>query len=232
MAPEISKDILNRLAEFDSCSIADAIETFEVRLKNEGFNDPTIRCFFPQFAPMIGYAFTFRVKSSEPPMKSDFYLNRITWTHLEASSVPKVIVIEDIGSKPGRGALLGKTQAPILKALGCRGVITNGAIRGVKQFQRLRMPAFASHLSVSHAYVHVIDTGTPVNIAGVHINPGDLIHGDANGIVNVPLDLAARIPEVAEKLRDREQEVIRFCTSDDFSLSGLHQIVENGRLYR
>jgi regulator of RNase E activity RraA len=94
------------------------------------------------------------------------------------------------------------------------------------------MPAFASHLSVSHAYVHVIDTGTPVTIAGVHINPGDLIHGDANGIVNVPLELAARIPEVAEKLRAREQEVTRFCTSDDFSLSGLHQMVENGRLQR
>jgi 4-hydroxy-4-methyl-2-oxoglutarate aldolase len=119
-----------------------------------------------------------------------------------------------------------------LKALGCRGVITNGAIRGVKQFQRLRMPAFASNLSVSHAYVHVIDTGTPVNIAGVHINPGDLIHGDANGIVNVPLDLAARIPEVAEKLRAREQEVSRFCASDDFSLSELNKIVENGRLQR
>jgi 4-hydroxy-4-methyl-2-oxoglutarate aldolase len=229
MPPEISKDILNRLAEFDSCSIADAIETFEVRLRNEGFNDPTIRCFFPQFAPMIGYAFTFRVKSSDPPMKPDFYLNRMTWTHLEASSVPKVIVIEDIGTKPGRGALVGKTQATILKALGSVGVITNGAIRGVRQFQRLRMPAFASNLSVSHAYVHLVDIGTPVSIAGVHINPGDLIHGDANGIVNIPLELVAHIPEVAEKLKAREQEVTRFCGSDAFSLSELSKIVENGR---
>ena len=116
--------------------------------------------------------------------------------------------------------------------MGSVGVITNGAIRGVRQFQRLRMPAFARNLSVSHAYVHVVDVGTPVNIAGVHINPGDLIHGDANGIVNIPLELVAHIPEVAEKLKAREQEVTRFCASDDFSLSGLGKIVENGRLHR
>jgi 4-hydroxy-4-methyl-2-oxoglutarate aldolase len=232
MPPEITKDILTRLAEFDSCSIADAIETSAVRLRNEGFNDPTIRCFFPQFAPMIGFAFTFKVRSSEPPMKPDFYLDRIPLAHLVASNVPKVIVIEDMDSKPGRGALVGKTQVRILKALGCAGVITNGAIRGVKQFQKLRMPAFARNLSVSHAYVHLVATETPVNIAGVHINPGDLIHGDANGIVNVPLELASRIPEVAEKLRAREVEVDRFCESEGFSLAELGKVVQNGRFHR
>jgi 4-hydroxy-4-methyl-2-oxoglutarate aldolase len=232
MPLEITRDILTRLAEFDSCSIADAIETFSVRLRNEGFNDPTIRCFFPQFAPMIGFAFTFKVRSSEPPMKPDFYLDRMPLAHMVASNLPKVIVIEDMDSKPGRGALVGKTQAQILKALGCRGVITNGAIRGVKQFQKLRMPAFARNLSVSHAYVHLVATETPVNIAGVHINPGDLIHGDANGIVNVPLELAARIPEVAEKLRARELDVARFCQSEEFSLDELGKIVQNGRFHR
>jgi 4-hydroxy-4-methyl-2-oxoglutarate aldolase len=232
MPPEIPNDILNRLAEFDSCSIADAIETFSVRLRNEGFNDPTIRCFFPQFVPMVGYAFTFKVRSSEPPMKPDFYLDRMPLAHLVASNLPKVIVVEDIDTKPGRGALVGKTQAAILKALGCRGIITNGAIRGVRQFQRLRMPAFARNLSVSHAYVHLIEIGTPVNIAGVRINPGDLIHGDANGLVNIPLHLATRIPEVAEKLKDRELEITRFCKSDEFSMAGLVNIVQNGRFHR
>lgn len=232
MPPEISTDILNRLAEFDSCSIADAIETFAVRLRNEGFNDPTLRCFFPQFAPMLGLAFTFKVRSSEPPMKPDFYLDRMPWANLDASPLPKVIVIQDVDAKPGRGALVGKTQAPILKALGCCGVITNGAIRGVQQFQRLRISAFARNLSVSHAYVHLIEAGTPVDIAGVHINPGDLIHGDANGIVNIPLELATRIPDVAEKLLARELEVSRFCQSDEFSLAELEKIVQTGRFHQ
>jgi len=232
MEPEISQDNLVRLAEFDSCSIADAIETFSVRLRNEGFNDPTIRCFFPAFAPMVGFARTFKVKSSAPPMDPGFYLDRMTWSRIDESPVPKIVVIEDVDAQPGRGAVVGKTQAPILKALGCKGVITNGAIRGVKQFQRLRIPAFARNLSVSHAYVHLIETGTPVNIAGVRISPGDLIHGDANGIVNVPLELAAKIPAVAEKLQAREQEIARFCLSSNFSLAELVQIVQNGRFHR
>jgi 4-hydroxy-4-methyl-2-oxoglutarate aldolase len=229
MPPEISQDTLFRLAELDSCSIADAIETFAIRLRNEGFNDPTLRCFFPAFAPMVGFAHTFKVRSSDPPMDPDFYLDRTTWGHLDNSPVPKVVVIEDLDAKPGRGALVGKTHAAILKALGCKGVITNGGIRGVKQFQKLRLPAFARNLTVSHAYVHVIETETPVNIAGVHINPGDLIHGDANGIVNIPLDLADKIPAVAERLMAREQEIIRFCLSREFSVSGLTKTVENGR---
>ncbi|HEX4201025.1 MAG TPA: hypothetical protein VHY59_05870, partial [Chthoniobacterales bacterium] len=95
-----------------------------------------------------------------------------------------------------------------------------------------RIPAFARNLSVSHAYVHLIETGTPVNIAGVRISPGDLIHGDANGIVNIPLELAAKIPAVAEKLQAREQEITRFCLSSDFSLAALQQLVQNGRFHR
>ena len=94
------------------------------------------------------------------------------------------------------------------------------------------MPAFARNLSVSHAYVHLIETSTPVNIAGVRINPGDLIHGDANGIVNIPIELATRIPEVAEKLKNREQEITRFCKSDEFSMAELVNVVQNGRLQR
>ncbi len=229
MSPEIPLDILIRLSEFDSCTVADAIETFSVRLPNEGFNDSTIRCFFPQFAPMVGFAYTFKVKSSVPPMKADFYLDRMTWAHIEESTTPKIVVVQDIDSKPGRGALIGKTQGPILKALGCRGVITNGAIRGVNHFEKLGLPAFACGFSVSHGYVHLVEAGTPVNIAGVRINPGDLIHGDVNGIVNVPLSLATKIPEIAEKLRAREKELARFCQSEEFSMAKLAHLVEEKR---
>jgi 4-hydroxy-4-methyl-2-oxoglutarate aldolase len=229
MAREIPQTVLHQLAEFDSCTIADAIETFSVRLRNEGFNDPTIRCFFPSLPPMVGFARTFKVKTSEPPMDPKFYLNRATWNSLDQSPLPKVIVIEDVDAKPGRGALVGKTHASILEAFGCKGVITNGAIRGVKQFEKLRMPAFASSVSVSHAYGHLIESGTPVNIAGVHINPGDLIHGDANGIVNVPLELAEKIPDIAQKLRIREQNIALFCLSSEFSPAALQKLVDDPR---
>jgi 4-hydroxy-4-methyl-2-oxoglutarate aldolase len=229
MPREIPQSVLYQLAEFDSCTIADAIETFSVRLRNEGFNDPTIRCFFPSFPPMVGFARTFKVKTSDPPMDPNFYLDRTTWSRLDESPFPKVVVIEDVDAKPGRGALVGKTHASILEAFGCKGVITNGAIRGVKQFEKLRMPAFASSLSVSHAYGHVIESGIPVSIAGVRINPGDLIHGDANGIVNIPLELAERIPEVAQKLRIREQDIALFCLSSEFSADALQELVKNGK---
>ena len=231
MRKEVSPQTLQALAALDSCGVADAIETFSLRLRNEGFSDPTIRWVFPHARPMLGYAFTFKIRSGDPPIRPGYYLDRTTWwTALEDSDDPKIVVIEDVDSKPGRGALVGRMHVTILKALGCCGVVTNGAIRGIQQFEKLMMPAFARNVSVSHAYVHIIETGVQVSIAGIRINPGDLIHGDANGLVNIPVGLADRIPETVQKIRRREELIQRFCLSDGFTLAKLLEIVRDTRI--
>ena len=231
MSNELPQAILQELAALDSCGIADAIETFSTRLRNEGFNDPTIHWSIPNARRMLGYAVTFKIRSGDPPMKPDYYLDRTNWwTVLDHSDVPKIVVIEDVDAKPGRGALVGRMHVTILKALGCQGVVTNGAIRGVHQFERLMMPAFARNVSVSHAYVHVIETGAPVSIAGIRIKSGDLIHGDANGLVNIPIPLADQIPATVQKLRSREEKIQEFCLSDSFTMAKLQELIRNTRL--
>lgn len=226
MATTISSEILARLAQFGSCNIADAIETFNVRLRNEGFNDPSVRSFTPDFPPVIGYATTLRVRSSELPMKAVPYLQRTEWWyHLQEEPAPKVVVIEDLDAQPGRGALAGEVHAAVLKATGCVAIITNGAIRGLPMFRDLKIAVFARNLSVSHAYGRVVGIGVRVNLAGIEISPGDLLHADLHGVVNVPLGLANQLPEAAARVEAQKKQIEAFCASPEFSTDGLRELV-------
>ena len=226
MPTTVSREILDRLASIGSCNIADAIETFNVRLRNEGFNDPSIRSFTPEFPPVIGYAATLRVRSSELPMKAVPYLRRTEWWyHLQEEPVPKVVIIEDLDPHPGRGALAGEVHAGVLKAMGCVAIITNGAIRGLPMFQNLKIAVFARNLSVSHAYGRVVGVGVKVNLAGIEISPGDLIHADLHGVVNIPLSLAAHLPEAAARVDAQKKRIEAFCASPEFSTDGLREVV-------
>jgi regulator of RNase E activity RraA len=132
-----------------------------------------------------------------------------------------VVVVEDCATRPGLGSLLGAVHVNILRALGCVGALTNGAVRDIPEADALRFPLFAGNLSVSHAYIHVVEIGGSVEIGGLEIEPGDLLHGDVHGVQSIPPGIAARVPEVALKIADDEEILISLCQSSDFSLEKL-----------
>src|SRR5215471_18846758 len=116
----MTTEVFQAIQRLDSCTLCNAIETFAVRLRNEGVADATVRCMFPQLAPMLGYAVTAKIRCSGPPPEGHPYLERTEWwNHVVSVPTPRVVVIEDIDKKPGRGALLGEVHANILMALGC-----------------------------------------------------------------------------------------------------------------
>ncbi|MEP6669758.1 MAG: RraA family protein [Chthoniobacter sp.] len=227
MNPPIPDAALKALATFDTCAVANAIECFDVRLRNEGFTNNTLQCHFPDMPPMIGYAVTLRVRSSNPPMEGGTYAQHTDWwDQLDAVPGPHVVVIQDADRRPGGGgAFIGEIHAAILQALGCVGVITDGAVRDVPAVGRTGFQLFSRTLSVSHAYMHVIEVNTPVEVAGLHIRAGDLIHGDRHGIVRIPLAVAAELPVVAARVRDQERVILEFCRSANFSKAGLRKIL-------
>jgi 4-hydroxy-4-methyl-2-oxoglutarate aldolase len=225
----VTPETLRRLAEFDTCTVANAVESFAVRLRNVGFSNSTLSCRMPQMPAMVGQAVTLRVRSSEPSMKAAFYLDQSDWWErldIQPGGPPRVLVIEDVDSHPGRGALVGSVHACILKALGCVGVVTNGAVRALETFEDIGLQAFSVGVSPSHAYGHVVVAGVPVEVAGLRIEPGEIVHGDRHGVVTIPSDLAARLPEVAGRLRDREKRMCQFCASAGFSTSALRRLIE------
>jgi len=216
---------LEALRRLSTCAVSNAIEAFDVRLRNVGFADASIRCIFEDFPPIVGYAATARVRTSVPPMHAHNYFDRTDWWNaILKIPAPRVVVVEDVEKRPGFGSFVGEVHANILSALGCVAVITNGAVRDLPQVRSTRFQFFAGNVAVSHAYAHVFQFGTPVEIGGLRIEPGDLLHGDQHGILKVPFEIAPRIPAVAQKLQEREQRLIAMCRSADFSLDKLHDL--------
>jgi 4-hydroxy-4-methyl-2-oxoglutarate aldolase len=226
MSSPLSIEELDALRRLDSCTVANAIETFGVRLRNEGYIDDTVRCLFPQFQSMLGYAATVRIRGSAPPTADSLYPDRTDWwDYILKVPPPRVVVLQDIATKPGLGALIGLVHMSILRALGCVGVITNGAARSLPAAESAGFHLFTGGVSVSHAYVHIIEIGTPVEIGGLKIRSGELLHGDVHGVQSVPLEIAAQVPAVAQQILAKKQELIALCQSPGFTLEKLRAAV-------
>lgn len=222
MKKTLDIELLQALRSLDACTLANSIETFNERLRNEGFIDHHVRSLFPELSPMLGYAATVKIRGSAPPTASGQYPDRTDWWDYIASlPTPRVVVIEDTATQPGLCALVGEVHMSILQALHCVGVVTNGAVRDLPAARSAGFHYFAGSVSVSHGYVHIVDFGQPVKIGGLAVKSGDLLHGDLHGVQSVPLGIAPLIPEVAARIRSREQSLIALCRSADFTLEKL-----------
>lgn len=226
MNSPLTPEQLESLRRIDACTLANAIETFHERLRNEGFVDHTVHCLFPRLQPMLGYAATVKIRGSAPPTTDGAYPDRTDWwDYLIALPAPRVVVVEDVATRPGLGSLVGAVHMSILQALHCVGVVTNGSVRDIPAAESTGFHFFAGSVAVSHAYVHIVEFGKPVKIGGLKIQSGDLLHGDVHGVQSIPLDIAAQIPPVAAKISAKEQALIALCRSPEFSLEKLRAAV-------
>ena len=177
---------------------------------------------------MLGYAVTSRIKTSDPPLTGASYYDRNDWWELMLKSpAPHVAVIQDIDPNPGIGASIGEVHGSILQALQCVGVVTDGAVRDLTAVRAMRFPMFARYVSVSHAYVHMVDFGRPVEINGLQIHTGDLLYGDCHGVLSIPHEIAGEIAAKAEELLKKERKVIDLCRSPEFSIAKLRLVLKD-----
>lgn len=220
--PPLTSEQLQALRRLDACAVANAIETFQVRLRNEGFANASVRSLFPELAPLVGYAATVRIRGSAPPTAGAGYPDRSDWwDYVTTVPSPRVVVIQDTGEKPGLCALVGEVHMNVLLALECVGVVTNGAVRDVPAARAAGFHCFAGNVALSHGYVHIVDFGQPAQIDGLTIASGELLHGDLHGVQTVPLQIAAQIPAVAAAFAARERKLIALCRSPGFTLAKL-----------
>ncbi len=221
-----SLDLLEQIRQFDTCTIANAIEQFDVRIRNEGYTRPGLRCVTGGEPRILGYAATARLRSSDPPMSGKAYLDRTDWWEVIARlPVPRIAVIQDLDTGRGAASCVGEVHAAILKALGCVGVITNGAVRDLAGVRRLGFAMLAGSVAVSHSYSHLVDCGEPVEIFDLRIASGDLIYADCHGAISIPHEIAAQLPAAAARIRDHEQRIVALCQSPDFSQEKLLQAI-------
>jgi regulator of RNase E activity RraA len=231
MSTILTPEQLESLRRIDACTLANAIETFHERLRNEGFVNHSIGCLFPKLPPVIGYAATVKIRGSAPPTASDLYAERTDWwDYLLSLPTPRILVVEDAATRTGICSLLDAVHVNILRVLGCVGAVTNGSVRDIPAIEQLGFQVFAGGICVSHAYVHVVEFGMPVEIGDLKIQSGDLLHGDRHGVQSVPIDIAAKIPPVAAVISAREKALIDLCRSGDVTIEKLRAAAGNNSL--
>jgi regulator of RNase E activity RraA len=225
-ATPLTAEQLRALRRLDACLLANTIETFQVRLRNEGFLDHRVRSLFPELVPMVGYAATVRIRGSAPPVAGAKFPDRSDWwDYIVRVPAPRVVVVQDISSEPGLCSLVGEVHMNVLRALDCVGVVTNGSVRDLPAARKAGFPCFAASVAVSHGYVHIVDYGGPVEVGGLTVRSAELLHGDLHGVQSVPLAIAAELPAAAAAIRAHEEALIALCQSPGFTLAKLRQFL-------
>jgi len=220
MAANLTKEDLEALRKWPTCAISNGIELFNIRPRNEGSMLSEIKCQFPDMGIMIGYAVTgvISADTSEgrrvPPHE--------WWELIKKTPEPRVVVLHDV-DRPVVGSFWGEVNGNIHKALGCAGVVTDGSVRDLDEVKDIGFQFFSSCVTVSHAYVHLVEIGAPVKVGGLWVKPGDLLMGDKHGVMKVPLEIAKDVPKACQMMEDWERKVINFCKSKEFSTEGLKE---------
>ena len=216
-------DALAALSQIRTPIVYDTIERLNLRLRNEGYLDTSIRCMFPSLGALVGYACTGKIAAELPPSPQEAVVpSRDVWSYVGRSKQPSVMVVQDMDQPPARGCAWGDVAASIFTALRCAGAITNGGVRDLREVEALKFPLFASSAVVGHAYVRYVAIGTSVKIGGHVINPGDLLHADEHGVLiiphEVPLDDLIR---QAHEFMASEKTVIDYCAAGQFDVDEL-----------
>jgi regulator of RNase E activity RraA len=222
----ISAKELGVLRDIPTPAVSNAIEIFNVRPRTAGFMGQDVRQMFPTLSPIIGYAVTACTVSADEPAHQSAVSRTDYWRYIETSdNGPLIAVVADLDHPPLIGAFFGEVNANIHRALGCIGAITSGGIRDMDEVEALGFPIWAGGVVVSHAYVHLVDFGTPVQVGGLVVKPGDLLLADRHGVIQIPAEIAREIPEAVRKVEVRERAIIRYCQSPEFNADGLADLV-------
>ncbi|MCL1818101.1 MAG: RraA family protein [Spirochaetaceae bacterium] len=201
---------LEELKKFDSPTICNAIEFFSIRPKTSGFLNTGIRKVFQNSKRTIGYACTARISAMHPPTDAQKPLAGQYYESLHASPKPTITVIQDVDPAP-IGSFWGEVQATTHVALGCAGVVTSGGVRDLDEVEPLGFEYYSACVLVSHAYIHIVEFGGPVDVGGITVNPGELVFADKHGTVVIPDRAAPYLAEACRAAADAEQPVLANC---------------------
>ena len=223
----ITPQTLQKLAQFDTPTICNVIELFDVRPPDAGFMDGRIRANFPELPPMVGFAATAAFRSGAPPAGGDAYGSLTDQVEAFAELPgPAVVVFQDLDDPPV-GATFGEGMCSVYRAFGSTGLVTSGGGRDLDQVRALDYPVFTATTICCHAYCHILHIGLPVRVGGLVVSQGDLLHGDANGVTNVPPEIATEVADLAAEFVETEKILMDYAQGPGEKTSqGLTKVLE------
>ena len=230
-------DVLDGLKEFDTATVFNAVvESMGAsqgggELEGRGgtprnYTGPGLTCYLPEFGTVVGYAITTEITTSDPDSPA------IPWDDyyevIEESPVPIIAVMKDVDSQAGRGATFGDGMAAQHKALGVTGVIVDGSIRDLMGIKNVGMPVWGTGLVAGHGVLNCVRVNASITVAGLRINPGELLVADLEGCVKIPEghDPAA-VLEKAREIREREAKLHTLFRDPEFTRAKLAEFLKD-----
>ena len=225
----LPESLLEALRKFDTPTICNAMEIVAPERRLYGYTVKPLVCPFPDLPPIVGYARTATIRAATSPSLQGAAARdqrAAYYEYVGTGPGPTVTVIQDLdGANVGYGAFWGEVQSTVHKALGCLGVVTDGSIRDIPMWAP-KFQALAGSIGPSHAHVHLQNFNETVSVAGMIVQPGDLIHADCHGAIVIPLETAEKIPSACDLLTRREEVILTIARSKDFSLEKLKAAME------
>ena len=223
MTTGLSAKMLAELAKYDTPTVCNVIELFNNRPRNTGYMDHSIKACFPQMPPMVGYALTSTFRSMAPPRAGDVYASLTKQVEaFEQLPGPPVVVFQDIDD-PTTAATFGEVMCTTYKSFGATGLITSGTGRDLDQVEAIGFPCFTNGTTCAHGYCHVVDVNTHIMVGGIMIFPGDLLHGDRNGVTTIPHEIADAVPDGCKELMEAEDIVLNYVKSGNPTPQGFSE---------
>lgn len=216
----LSASELARLRKYDTPTVCNVVELFDLYSRTAGYMDGRIVACQPKLPPMVGYASTATFRSAAPPRGGNVYagLDEQVASFAQLPG-PAVVVFQDLDS-PVAAATFGEVMCTTYKAFGAVGLITSGAGRDLDQVDLLDFPCFTSGTICAHGYCHIPSVNVPVHVGNVMVSPGDLIHGDRNGVTTIPPSVAGQIADACEELMAAEAIVLGYLKAGNVTPAG------------
>jgi hypothetical protein len=230
MSYPFTADDLEALAVWDTPTICNGLELIVPERRAIGFTTASMVAAVPEGKPMVGLARVGFIRAKEPPRAPA--ADRLDWFDYVAGAImPTIVVLQDLDDEPGYGAWWGEVHSNVHKALGSLGCVTNGSFRDTAMLA----PGFqivGGKVGPSHAHVHMVSFGQPVNVFGMNCAHDDVIHADAHGAVVIPADAVRKLPDAIDLIARREKVILDICADPEFTPAKLRAaVLKSGEIH-
>ncbi|MBQ4474272.1 MAG: RraA family protein [Lachnospiraceae bacterium] len=217
--------IMKELEQFDTPSITNVVATYPGQSTclslyhpwdTNWYTDDSLRAMYPELGPRCGFAVTCTYGIPDPNFKGGPGIGDVLRA-IGNSPKPVVLLIkQDYPEKYKRkNGLCGGNMATAFKSAGCVAIISDGPSRDVDEVRPMGIQYMLTGVSPGHGPMGVKAVNTPVEICGMDVAPGEIVHLDENGAVKFPREYLAEVLENCRKLREKEEKKQAMLRSTD-----------------
>jgi regulator of RNase E activity RraA len=217
----MNNELFTLLRNVDTPTVCNAIEVAQGKRGFNAFTRGTMLCSAPDAVPVVGYARTARIAALAPPTEAPEVIRSRRmdyYRYMAEAEFPAVAVIEDMDYPNCIGAYWGEINTTVHKGFGLSGALTNGVMRDLGDLPD-GFPVVAGSVGPSHGFVHVREVATTVNVFGLQVAPGALIHADRHGAVVVPDGVIPELEDAILKLLKTERIVLDAAVREGFDFA-------------